>query len=59
MTATVRIVERGGTGKPPPPFEVSSRKSFAPGKGESIRTAESAAMREIARRIVYSLAREW
>lgn len=35
------------------------RQSFAPLKGESIRTAEVAAMRTLAERIVYSLADGW
>lgn len=39
------------------PFQ--ERRSFAPLKGESIRTAELAAMRALAERIVYSLADGW
>lgn len=35
------------------------RQSFVPAKGESLRTAETAAMRTLAERIVYTLETEW
>ena len=41
------------------PTRFTQRAAFAPVKSESVRTAELAAMREIAERIVYSLARDW
>lgn len=41
------------------PTRIREREAFTPLKDESIRTAEAAAMRKIAARIVYTLARDW
>lgn len=41
------------------PFVAESRRAFAPVMGESLRTAEEAAMKDLAEKIVYSLAESW
>lgn len=59
LTVSVKVVDTRTGEAAVGPVTIRERKAFTPLKDESIRTAEAAAMRKIASRIVYTLARDW
>jgi outer membrane lipopolysaccharide assembly protein LptE/RlpB len=59
ITVSVRVEDRRTGEMRVEEVKLSERQSFAPVKGESVRTAEVAAMRNLAERIVYTLSSGW
>jgi outer membrane lipopolysaccharide assembly protein LptE/RlpB len=59
VTAVVTVEDRRTGEKAVEKVRLTERQAFAPVKGESLRTAEVAAMRGLAERIVYTLSAAW
>jgi len=59
FTVSIEIEDRRAGAPPGERVRLVERRAYAPEKGESIRTAEVAAMRRLAERIVYSLSPDW
>lgn len=60
MVTVLVTVEDRRTGKPlVEGARIVERRAFVPAKGESLRTAENAALRGIAEKIVYTLTGNW
>jgi hypothetical protein len=55
----ITIGESGTGRKVVDKVRLSERRAFAPVKGETVRTAENAAIRALAERIVYTLSGGW
>ncbi len=59
MVVEITVVETATGRTVVDKVRLSERKSFAPVKGETVRTAENAAIRALAERIVYTLSGGW